>query len=118
MSLGVGKGALKLTTALYHGPSGRTVQRTGVVPDVELVPPADTPPRSRGREADRPTALPGADEPPPPKARVEQSLCPASRKEVDGGLACALAFLQAGGIDNFVASLQAPQATAAEATAP
>ena len=37
ISLGADIGALRLTTALYHGPSGRTVQRTGVGPDIELV---------------------------------------------------------------------------------
>jgi carboxyl-terminal processing protease len=116
MPLGSGKGALKLTTALYHGPSGRTVQRTGVVPDIELILAAETTARSGRREADRPQALPGADEPPPPKARVEQSHCPSPRKELDAGIACALAFLQAGGIDSLVAALEPPQAAASEAT--
>jgi carboxyl-terminal processing protease len=118
MPLGTGKGALKLTTALYHGPSGRTVQRTGVVPDVELIPATETTARPSQREADRAQALPGADEPPPPKARVEQSHCPAPRKEFDAGLACALAFLHAGGIDSFLVALEAPQAAAPAATSP
>jgi hypothetical protein len=72
--------------------------------------------RASRREADRPQALPGADEPAPPKARVEQSHCPAPRKELDAGVACALAFLQAGAIDSFVVALEAPQAAASEAT--
>ena len=46
-------------------------ERTGVGPDIELVAAA---PSGRGREADRAHALPGADEPPAPKASVEQSL--------------------------------------------
>ena len=37
MSLGKDKGALRLTTSIYYGPSGRTVQRTGVSPDIELL---------------------------------------------------------------------------------
>jgi len=37
VTLGAGKGALRLTTALYYGPSGRSVQRAGVSPDIELV---------------------------------------------------------------------------------
>lgn len=32
------KGALKLTTAFYHAPSGRAVQKSGVTPDIELLP--------------------------------------------------------------------------------
>jgi carboxyl-terminal processing protease len=94
VSLGAGKGALRLTTALYHGPSGRTVQRTGVGPDIELVVEATGGGR---READRLHALPGADEPAPPKARVEQARCAAARPQLDPALACALAFLDAGG---------------------
>jgi carboxyl-terminal processing protease len=37
-ALGEHKGALKLTTSTYHGPSGRSVQKVGVTPDVELTP--------------------------------------------------------------------------------
>jgi carboxyl-terminal processing protease len=107
VSLGPDKGALKLTTALYHGPSGRTVQRTGVGPDIELVVAPATGDAIRRREADRPQALPGADEPLPPKARVEQSRCARPRKEVDPALACALAYLQAGGLETFVAAVEA-----------
>jgi carboxyl-terminal processing protease len=106
VSLGADKGALKLTTALYHGPSGRTVQRTGVGPDIELVTgavPAAAPSR---READRPRALPGMDEPPPPKARVEQARCAPPKKDADPALACALAFLGAGGIETFLVALE------------
>jgi carboxyl-terminal processing protease len=105
VSLGADKGALRLTTALYHGPSGRTVQRTGVGPDVELVAAPGTTAGGGRREADRPQALPGADEPPPPKARVEESRCALPRKDVDPALACALAFLGAGGIETFIAAL-------------
>jgi hypothetical protein len=94
------------------------VQRTGVVPDVELILPPETPAPSGRREADRPQALPGADEPPPPKARVEQSHCPVPRKELDVGLACALAFLNAGGIDGFLVALEPRQAAAPDAISP
>jgi carboxyl-terminal processing protease len=108
--LGAGKGALRLTTALYHGPSGRTVQRTGVGPDIELLTAAEAAARPGRREADRARALPGADEPPPPKARVEQSRCARPREDIDPGLACALAFIQAGAIDTFVAALEPAEA--------
>ena len=100
LGLGEGKGALRLTTALYHGPSGRTVQRTGVGPDIALVPVAVV--GTRRREADRTQALPGADEPPPPKARVDESRCGRPLKKADPALACALAFIDAGGLDGFL----------------
>ena len=113
ISLGAEKGALRLTTALYYGPSGRTVQRTGVGPDIELV---ATPvaPEGRGgrREADRAHALPGADEPAPPKARVEQSRCAPPNSGADQALACALAFLKAGAIETFLAALDPVESAA------
>jgi carboxyl-terminal processing protease len=31
-------GALKLTTARYYTPSGRSIQRTGIIPDLEVAP--------------------------------------------------------------------------------
>ena len=105
-SLGADKGALRLTTALYHGPSGRSVQRTGVGPDIELVAAPGNTAGARRREADRAQALPGAGEPLPPKARVEQSRCAAAQAKVDPALACALAFLDAGGIDTFLVALE------------
>ncbi len=109
MPLGVDKGALRLTTALYHGPSGRTVQRTGVGPDIELVPAPAPGERSGRREADRMRALPGADEPLPPKARVDESRCaPAGSKE-DAALACAVAFLKAGAVESFVTMLESAE---------
>ena len=62
---------------------------------------------ARRREADRAQALPGADEPLPPKARVEQSRCAAAQANADPALACALVFLDAGGIEPFLAALDA-----------
>jgi C-terminal peptidase prc len=106
VSLGAGKGALRLTTALYHGPSGRTVQRTGVGPDIELFTTAESAARAGRREADRAHALPGADEPLPPRARVDQSRCPLPRPTVDPALACALAFVGAGGMEHFLLALE------------
>ena len=107
MSLGADKGALRLTTAIYYGPSGRSVQRTGVFPDIELVPPPKAPvPRGGRREADRSQALPGADEPAPPKARIEQERCPKPAQGADLVMSCALAFLKAGAVDTFVAVLE------------
>jgi len=106
ISLGAEKGALRLTTALYHSPSGRTVQRTGVGPDIELVlAPAAPVGRGGRREADREHALPGVDEPAPPKARVEPSRCAAPKSGGDPAIACALAFLKSGAIETFLAAL-------------
>jgi C-terminal peptidase prc len=113
VSLGADKGALRLTTALYHGPSGRSVQRTGVGPDIELVAAPGNTAGARRREADQAQALPGADEPPPPKARVEQSRCAAAQENADPALACALAFLDAGGIDTFLAALESAESPSA-----
>jgi len=106
ISLGGENGALRLTTALYHGPSGRTVQRTGAGAGIELFAAADPNARPGRRETDRAHALPGADEPQPPKARVDQARCPMPRKEFDPALACALAFIDAGAIDTFVAAFE------------
>ena len=111
LPLGAEKGALRLTTALYHGPSGRTVQRTGVGPDIELIAAAETTDNLARREADRARALPGADEPRPPRARVEQSRCALPREAFDPGLACALAFLKTGEIDTFLATLETTEAS-------
>ena len=112
--LGADKGALRLTTALYHGPSGRTVQRTGVGPDIELVAVAGNSAGAGRREADRAEALPGADEPLPPKARVEPARCAPAQANADPALACALAFLASGKMEAFLAALQ----PAAPASAP
>ena len=113
LSLGTDKGALRLTTSLYHGPSGRSVQRAGVGPDIELVAAPGNTAGARRREADLPQALPGADEPLPPKARVEQSRCAPAQSNVDAALACALAFLDAGGIDTFLVTLEPAESPAA-----
>ena len=106
VALGAGKGALRLTTALYYGPSGRSVQRSGVSPDIELVAaPASTAGAQR-READRAQALPGSGVPLAPKARVEQARCAAAQPTADPALACALAFIDAGGIDTFLVTIE------------
>jgi C-terminal peptidase prc len=105
--LGEGNGALRLTTALYHGPSGRSVQLTGVVPDVELLLPGAAPVSGPRRAGAAPQALPGTGEPPPPRARIEAPRCARARKDLDPVLACALAFVEAGGIEAFVSAFAA-----------
>lgn len=92
------KGALKLTTSTYHGPSGRTVQSAGVMPDVELLAataaPTMTSMASSGEQG--------------PRARIEQARCGAVIKSPDPALSCALAFLQAGSLDDFMARVAPP----------
>jgi carboxyl-terminal processing protease len=92
--LGEHKGALKLTTAIYHGPSGQTVHQIGVAPDIEL----------RAASA---SARGAADTTPPrmAKARVDPKRCRALEAS-DAALSCAVAYLLAGDIDAFVAGLQ------------
>ena len=109
ISLGGDKGALRLTTALYLAPSGRAVQRTGVNPDIELVVQTNG---ARRREADRSAALPGSDEPPPPKASLEPALCAASA--VDAVVGCAMTFFKAGSLESFIASIPRPDTAATE----
>jgi carboxyl-terminal processing protease len=106
VTLGEGKGALRLTTALYRGPSGRSVQRTGVGPDIELLPAPAAAPGNRRREADRAHALAGSEEPPPPKARIEESRCAPALKPPDPALSCALALIDAGAIDAFLLAVE------------
>jgi carboxyl-terminal processing protease len=105
-SLGEQKGALKLTTATYHGPSGRSVQRTGVAPDIELL----APPREGDGPGDAASArAPGEADPTRlPALRVEQGRCSAL-KPADPALACALAYLRSGNADAFVDSLGLPR---------
>jgi C-terminal peptidase prc len=92
------KGVVKLTSAHYLGPSGRSVQKTGVGPDIELLTPALAAEKRRDIE--------GTDPPRLPLARVEQGRCPAVVKAADPALSCALAYLQAGTIDAFVTGLE------------
>ncbi len=58
------KGAMRLTTARYYTPSGRSIQGKGIEPDIEVaqarVEPVETP--ARRREADLKGALPNPDQ--------------------------------------------------------
>ncbi|MBA2961128.1 MULTISPECIES: S41 family peptidase [Ramlibacter] len=96
-SLGENKGGLKLTTSLYHGPSGETVQRAGVAPDIELLPPAG------GAAAPVRDDLAPAVQPGRTRAHVPTSRC-APAPASDPVLACAVAYLLAGGAPAFAAA--------------
>ncbi len=53
-----GQGAIRMTTARYYTPSGRSIQATGIAPDIEvLAAPADANAPQRDREADLRRAL-------------------------------------------------------------
>jgi carboxyl-terminal processing protease len=89
--LGDQKGAVKLTTAIYHGPSGETLHHAGVAPDIELL--------AAGKTEAASNASPSS-----AKARVDAGRC-AAPKASDPALSCALAYLRAGSVDAFVAKL-------------
>ncbi len=100
--LGEQKGALKLTTATYYGPSGQTVQRTGVAPDIELLSATGGP--GARVTSDSPQALGEAQPLRPAKARVDPGRCKAPQT-ADPVLSCAVAYLLAGTLDSFLARL-------------
>ena len=79
-----GQGAIRLTTARYYTPSGRSIQATGIEPDIEVLatrPDPNAPARDREadlrralrNDADRPQATPPA-APPLPPLGVPQSV--------------------------------------------
>jgi carboxyl-terminal processing protease len=80
-----GQGAIRLTTARYYTPSGRSIQATGIEPDIEVLatrPDPNAPARDREadlrralrNDADRPQAAPQAAPPPLPPLGVPQSV--------------------------------------------
>lgn len=81
--LGDGKGALKITTAHYYGPLGHSLNKTGLVPDIEFA----------GKASD---GVANA------KLRIEQARCGAGHS--DAGVGCAVSFLASGGIDAFASA--------------
>ncbi len=99
------EGALKLTTALYYGPSGgETVEASGVEPDIILDGVDDNP--DFKREVDLPGALPERGEHSHlSKMTLDGKACPAVGDDEDRELGCAIALLRAGSTDRFLASL-------------
>lgn len=98
------KGALKLTTALYYAPSGRTIQGLGVVPDIAI---AGSEPSGGPRESDLPGALAAGEQPVRASlGTVAEENCPAPPGgEADRQLGCAVSFLKAGSAERFLASM-------------
>ena len=101
--LGERKGALKITTALYHGPSGRSVQKVGVAPDLEFI--AVTAKAGTAPGESVTAAVPAV---PPPKSRIDPSRCPAVYKAADAALSCAVGYLMSGNAEAFVPSVATP----------
>jgi carboxyl-terminal processing protease len=97
------RGALKITTAFYHGPSGRSVQHAGITPDIELLG-AARPEPARG-EAWGQDAPGESDAAAPARARVEQARCAAIYKAPDPALSCAVAYLRARSVDAFLGAV-------------
>lgn len=103
-SLGEQKGALKLTTSMYHGPSGRPVQKIGVSPDIELV--AAAPAAAADGAAEEGPGQAGPVPPQPFRVAVQQARCSAVLKAPDPALACAVAYLQVGNLEDFIAAVR------------
>ena len=107
------EGALRLTTALYYGADGHTIQARGVLPNI-IIEPEKAPGLKGRRESDLPGAIP-AEKDILEKATTPRILiknCPAvdaprrtgrNRKE-DRVLGCALALLATGSEQKFLAA--------------
>jgi len=121
------EGAVRLTTSLYYLPSGRTIQKVGVAPDIRL----DLPEKPKMEEAKAKEGTDGAKE--EFHAKREADLpnvlnaqtyfkdevhnqdgvlgntsvdsCPEVGEKKDKELGCALAFLRAGSAKKFLAGL-------------
>jgi carboxyl-terminal processing protease len=95
-------GAVRLTTALYYLPSGRSIQGGGIVPNINVVAEEAIPER---HESDDPKALDAqAAQPGKAEAELPEKACPAPPVEKeDKLLGCALMFLSAGSQENFLA---------------
>ena len=94
-------GALKLTTALYYGPDGRTIQALGVDPDIKIEPEKTVELR---KESDLPGAIAAKND---AAGKAEPSVPISACREVgerkDRELGCALDFLESGSQKKFLA---------------
>ena len=104
------EGALKLTTALYYAPSGRTIQARGIEPDFILAPEEAGEESQTQRESDLPRALPAKEGPSQRAIRrtVPEKDCTPVGERSDRQLGCALAFLKAGSAARFLAQPAGP----------
>ena len=101
------EGAVKLTTALYYAPSGRSIQAMGVAPQVDLVN-AEESEVAVGddvvrRESDLPGAFPSQGRPwSAESSRINTSMCVPLGSPEDRELGCAVAVLRAGSVEEFL----------------
>jgi carboxyl-terminal processing protease len=92
--------ALKLTTALYFTPLGRSIQSRGIEPDLVVT----TDSSEAKREADLSRALPAAQGATlKPAPQYKESDCPLASDGKDRLLGCAISLLKAGDIERFLA---------------
>ncbi|NVK19134.1 MAG: S41 family peptidase [Methylocystaceae bacterium] len=121
------EGAVRITTALYYLPSGRTIQQVGVAPDIRLDLPEpkekEVAESEEGKEKTSFKAPREADFPNVLKARILEKdklhdkdgalghtsieACPEIGERKDKELGCALEFLKAGSAHKFLAAVQA-----------
>jgi carboxyl-terminal processing protease len=95
-------GALKLTTALYYGPDGKTIQAQGVVPDILIEPEETVDHRKESDNPDAFTARNGIDK--TGQSKVHITSCKEVGERKDRELGCAIEFLQAGSTQKFLAT--------------
>jgi len=97
------EGGLKMTTALYYGPDGKTLQARGVIPDIFIDPEKKS---GRKREKDTPgtiAAVGKAITSIHPGPHIAEADCPEVGLKKDRTLGCALSFLHAGSQQKFLA---------------
>ncbi len=104
-----GRGAMKLTTARYYTPSGRSIQQVGIEPDIEVVPARiETIDRPQGRrEADLRGALENGEATPSEEPVNEETEDQTNDEEQDYQLSRALDLLR--GVALFSSRGPAPQ---------
>ncbi len=100
--LGAEKGAIRLTTARYYTPAGRSIQATGIEPDIEVaqrrVTEEDLAAARRWSEADLPNALGNEDGAARRAAHIPEDQPPADYDGDDYQLERALDVLRQGGV--------------------
>lgn len=101
-------GAVKITTAIYYGPSGRAIQAHGITPDIRFLAAQKTDAASAEAahgEAALPGALPAIDDSnDKPHGQLNPERCPAAGDDgKDHELGCALEFLRLGSEAGFLA---------------
>ena len=103
--LGAGNGAIRLTTARYYTPSGRSIQALGIKPDIEVV--QDVPKAMLvSAEMRGEASLPGHLKADGEERSGSQSYVPADPKD-DKALAVALEILRGSHVDAFAPTAKA-----------